>query len=219
MCFKKAPVGSWYRSGQYRMTGTAGAGLSKRKYNTNVRKRSHSSCTPKPLGLFRLRGWKEPEKTETYILIYICFKEENLVHISPLLFNFNFLFWPRHGAHGISVPQSGIEPMPHAGGSQSLNRWTIGEVPEKMHFWQELPQSTGSMRCPAAVAGDGVWVRAQQMGLCFWGHEGGRCSLWRLGLGNTVWDHESLSTGRDGSEEGCVCARSVMSDSLRSHGL
>ena len=37
-------------------------------------------------------------------------------------------------ARGILVPQPGTEPAPRAGGAQSLNHWTIGEVPEKTHF-------------------------------------------------------------------------------------
>ena len=40
-----------------------------------------------------------------------------------------FVFWPCCTARGISVSQSGIEPMPHAVEAQNLNHWTAREVP------------------------------------------------------------------------------------------
>ena len=38
-------------------------------------------------------------------------------------------FWPCHVACGISVPQPGIEPVPHTLKARSLNYWTAREVP------------------------------------------------------------------------------------------
>ena len=37
-------------------------------------------------------------------------------------------FWPYHVACGISVPQPGIEPVPHTLKARSLNYWTAREV-------------------------------------------------------------------------------------------
>ena len=39
--------------------------------------------------------------------------------------SFSF-FWPYHIAHGILVPQLGIEPMPPSLEAQTLNHWTTG---------------------------------------------------------------------------------------------
>ena len=40
-----------------------------------------------------------------------------------------FWFWPHSAALGILVPQPGIEPMPPAVETRSLNHWTTREVP------------------------------------------------------------------------------------------
>ena len=46
-------------------------------------------------------------------------------------FSFLFLFfWLHHEACRILVPQPGIEPVPPEVEAQSLNPWTMGEVPE-----------------------------------------------------------------------------------------
>ena len=51
---------------------------------------------------------------------------------SLLVFWIFFFFWPCHAAHGILVPQLGIEAAPPAMEVQSLNHWTAGEV---LVFW------------------------------------------------------------------------------------
>ena len=47
-------------------------------------------------------------------------------------------FWLTQAACRISVPLPGIEPAHPALGAQTLNHWTVGEVPEKaflMGYW------------------------------------------------------------------------------------
>ena len=39
------------------------------------------------------------------------------------------LFWPHHEACGILAPRPGIEPVPSAVKSRSLNHWTAREFP------------------------------------------------------------------------------------------
>ena len=38
-------------------------------------------------------------------------------------------FWPHHMACGILLPRPGIKLAPSAVGAQSLNHWTVREVP------------------------------------------------------------------------------------------
>ena len=58
---------------------------------------------------------------------------------------FFFFFWLQHGACGILVTQSGIEPMSPALEGQSLNPWTAREIPKG--FWSEQSKfSTGRIR-------------------------------------------------------------------------
>ena len=55
---------------------------------------------------------------------------------------FIYLFWVRWVllvAHGILVPQPGIEPMPPALEVWSLNHWTTREVSRSFFFKQEIP--------------------------------------------------------------------------------
>ena len=47
---------------------------------------------------------------------------------------FFFFFWPRRVACAILVPRPGIEPTPPEVEAQSLNHWTIREVPGKTIF-------------------------------------------------------------------------------------
>ena len=44
-------------------------------------------------------------------------------------FSFFFFFWPHCTTCGVLVPPSGIEPLPPALEAQSLNHWTVREVP------------------------------------------------------------------------------------------
>ena len=54
--------------------------------------------------------------------------ERILVH-GTFFFRFSFvLFWLRHVACGILVPQPGIKPTAPALEVQGLNHWTAGEV-------------------------------------------------------------------------------------------
>ena len=48
-----------------------------------------------------------------------------------LLFFFFLFFWLQHGACGILVTQSGIEPMSWALEARSLNPWTSREIPKE----------------------------------------------------------------------------------------
>ena len=42
---------------------------------------------------------------------------------------YGFMFWPHHVACGILVPQSGIEPVSLAVGTQNPNHWPQGNFP------------------------------------------------------------------------------------------
>ena len=59
---------------------------------------------------------------------------------------FYFSFWPCHTACRILVPQSGIEPVPPAVETQSLNHWTTREFSSLKLF--ELPSCFLPL-CPA----------------------------------------------------------------------
>ena len=59
----------------------------------------------------------------------------------PTIFNsiqifkfFIFIFWPHHAAHGILVPQPGMEPTPPAVEAWSVNYWTAREVPNSIQL-------------------------------------------------------------------------------------
>ena len=47
----------------------------------------------------------------------------------PRIVDFFCFFWPCYAAPRILVPQPGIDPLTHAVEAQSLNHWTIREVP------------------------------------------------------------------------------------------
>ena len=55
-----------------------------------------------------------------------------------------FFFWPCCAACGIFIPWPGIEPMPPAVATQSLNHWTARKVPEsaivsaEKSYWLEV---------------------------------------------------------------------------------
>ena len=56
----------------------------------------------------------------------------HLVHL--LLFLSFFFFLPHHAGFGILVPQRGVKPRPSAVKAESLNHWTIREVPLLKYF-------------------------------------------------------------------------------------
>ena len=66
---------------------------------------------------------------------------------------FFLIFWPRHAACGILVPQPGIKPTPPALEAQSLNHWTAREVLEilflmlMMDALTELPMKVRQDMC------------------------------------------------------------------------
>ena len=79
----------------------------------------------KPLRRQKARG--SPHKAKHSVkTAYKFTSSEERTHIFSLKL-FYFSVWPRHMACRILVPQSGIEPMPSAVETQSLNHWTTRE--------------------------------------------------------------------------------------------
>ena len=56
-------------------------------------------------------------------------KNDGKVLLTFTYFFVSLLFWPRHMAHGILVPQPGIEPAPAEVEAQSPNQRTTGKSP------------------------------------------------------------------------------------------